>query len=79
MANEQTKWLPWVSKFQITKFDCIKEQCINKSRLLIIELSIITITYLKVILTIAKILLAGPIAIIIQSFQFFVCLLGLFK
>lgn len=71
MANEQTKWLPPVSKSQITRFDCIKEQCINKSRLLIIELLIITITYIKVILTIAKILLAGRTAIIIQSFQIF--------
>jgi hypothetical protein len=71
MANEQTKWLHPVSKSQITRFDCIKKQCINKSRLLIIELSIITITYIKVILTMAKILLAGRTAIIIQSFQFF--------
>jgi len=70
MANEQTKWLPWVSKSQITRLDCIKEQCKNKSRLLIIELSIITIIYIKVILNIAEILLAGRTAIIIQ-FQFF--------
>ena len=26
MANEQTKWLPPVSKSQITRFDCIKKQ-----------------------------------------------------